>query len=55
MLRACKNQNNGGTYEEEPKLVHTGFKLLMSGTDRMAQMDSYSDLVPSANRKLQMG
>lgn len=52
MQRACKNQNNG---EEERKPTHTGFKLLMSGTDNMAEMDSYPDLVPSANRNLQMG
>ena len=26
--RACKNENNGGTYEEEHKCVETGFKHL---------------------------
>lgn len=54
MQRACKTQNNGDTYEE-PKLIPTGFKIPMSGTDNNAEMDSDSDLVPSANRKLQMG
>lgn len=52
MQRACKTQNNGDTYEE-PKLIPTGFKIPMSGTDNNAEMDSDSDLVPSANRKLQ--
>lgn len=41
------------------KLTISLYKLVsntcVSGTEDMAWVDSYSDLVPSANRKLQMG